>query len=253
MLFISPFFDEDAFPTCEEQSATVMQNDNPQGMIKVQFPWQKKKGLTTPWLRVVTPYAGKGKGMHIIPEVDEEVIIGFDNGNAERPFVFGAMFNGKASAGLGGAGNFMKGLQTPSGNKLQMNDKDGSVKMTDKGGASMKMDGAGNVAHNSAASHAVNVGGKKGNPQSLIKADSGGNITIDGKTSITLKVGDNSITISGSGITASAGKGTIDITALAGALTMSNTGGTMDITTDGALTITGGATAAISSGDTNIM
>ena len=126
MLFISPFFDEDAFPTCEEQSATVMQNDNPQGMIKVQFPWQKKKGLTTPWLRVVTPYAGKGKGMHIIPEVGEEVIIGFDNGNAERPFVFGAMFNGKASAGLGGAGNFMKGLQTPAGSRMQMNDKDGS-------------------------------------------------------------------------------------------------------------------------------
>lgn len=87
MLFISPFFDEDAYPTCEEQSAIVTDNDDPQGRIRVQFPWQKKKGLKTPWLRVVTPYAGKGKGMHIIPEIDEEVIIGFDNGNAERPLL----------------------------------------------------------------------------------------------------------------------------------------------------------------------
>jgi len=144
-IFISPFFDEDAFPTCEEQSATVMKNDHPQGMIKVQFPWQKKKGLTTPWLRVITPYAGKGKGMHIIPEIGEEVVIGFDNGNAERPFVFGAMFNGKASAGTGGAGNFMKGLQTASGNKLQMNDKDGSVTISDPSGNVLKMHGNGEI------------------------------------------------------------------------------------------------------------
>jgi hypothetical protein len=144
-------------------------------------------------------------------------------------------------------------IMTKSGNKLIMNDTEGSVKMTDKGGASMRFDGVGNVVTNSAASNVINVGGKEGNPQSLIKADAGGNIMIDGKTSITLKVGDNSITISGSGITASAGKGTIDITALAGALTMSSTGGTMDINTDGTLTITGGPSVFMSSGDTNIM
>lgn len=144
-IFISPFFDEDAFPTCEEQPATVTDNDDPQGRIRVQFPWQKKKGLKTPWLRVVTPYAGKGKGMHIIPEVGEEVIIGFDNGNAERPFVFGSMFNGKASAGTGGAGNFMKGLQTASGTRMQMNDQDGSITVSDKAGNTIFIDGAGNI------------------------------------------------------------------------------------------------------------
>ena len=159
MLFISPFFDEDAFPTCEEQSATVMQNDNPQGMIKVQFPWQKKKGLTTPWLRVVTPYAGKGKGMHIIPEVGEEVIIGFDNGNAERPFVFGAMFNGKASAGTGGAGNHVKGLQTASGNRIIFNDKDGSVFVRNGNGCgSITIDSAGNIYVDSCENIYLNAG-----------------------------------------------------------------------------------------------
>ena len=196
MLFISPFFDEDAFPTCEEQSATVMQNDNPQGMIKVQFPWQKKKGLMTPWLRVVTPYAGKGKGMHIIPEVGEEVIIGFDNGNAERPFVFGAMFNGKASAGLGGAGNFMKGLQTPAGSRMQMNDKDGSLHLQDNGGVSMKFDGGGNATTNAEKKHNVNVG--KG--QSVFNMDSDGNVIIYAKSSITLKVGENLLSIDKDGL-----------------------------------------------------
>jgi len=132
-IFISPFFDEDAFPTCEEQSATVMKNDHPQGMIKVQFPWQKKKGLTTPWLRVITPYAGKGKGMHIIPEVGEEVVIGFDNGNAERPFVFGAMFNGKENLGFFSKNNDIKTFSSKSGHTLLFFDGENpSISLTDK-------------------------------------------------------------------------------------------------------------------------
>ncbi|MCL9807656.1 type VI secretion system Vgr family protein [Flavobacterium amniphilum] len=187
-IYISPFFDEDAFPTCEEQSAIVMQNDNPQGMIKVQFPWQKKKGLTTPWLRVVTPYAGKGKGMHIIPEVGEEVIIGFDNGNAERPFVFGAMFNGKASAGKGGSGNYVKGLQTASGNKLHMDDNAGSVHLADKGGADLKFDGAGNVTLNANTSITFTCGGAE------IKMTQDGTIVISGDVKVKIDTKEAEIT-----------------------------------------------------------
>jgi type VI secretion system secreted protein VgrG len=187
-IFISPFFEEDAFPSCEEQSATVMQNDNPQGMIKVQFPWQKKKGLTTPWLRVVTPYAGKGKGMHIIPEVGEEVIVGFDNGNAERPFVFGAMFNGKASAGKGGSGNYIKGLQTASGNKLHMDDNAGSVHLADKGGADLKFDGAGNVTLNANTSITFTCGGAE------IKLTNDGTIVISGDVKVKIDTKEAEIT-----------------------------------------------------------
>ncbi|KFF01721.1 type VI secretion system Vgr family protein [Chryseobacterium luteum] len=202
-IFISPFFDEDAFPTCEEQSAIVTDNDNPQGMIKVQFPWQKKKGLKTPWLRVVTPYAGKGKGMHIIPEVGEEVVLGFDNGNAERPFVFGAMFNGEASAGLGGAGNFMKGLQTPTGSRLHMNDKDGSLHMQDNGGVSMKFDGGGNATTSAETTKTINVG--KGG-ESILKMDNGGNISLTCNTTITLSTGLSSITLNTDGTILIGGK-----------------------------------------------
>ncbi len=188
-IFISPFFDEDAFPTCEEQSATVMQNDNPQGMIKVQFPWQKKKGLMTPWLRVVTPYAGKGKGMHIIPEVGEEVIIGFDNGNAERPFVFGAMFNGKASAGVGAGGNHVKRLQSASGSGVEFHDKHGHSRLWDKVGDQIKLDGAGHITEHSNASHEISV--NKGNSKLLMTSD--GKITLDGTTSLKIKIGSSTL------------------------------------------------------------
>lgn len=255
-IFISPFFDEDAFPTCEEQSATVTDNDNPQGMIKVQFPWQKKKGLKTPWLRVITPYAGKGKGMHIIPEVGEEVVLGFDNGNAERPFVLGAMFNGEASAGLGGKGNFMKGLQTPTGSRLHMNDKDGSLHMQDNGGVSMKFDGDGNATTNANSNHAVNagsthttgVGGKKGAPpKSLLHMDSGGNITLDGKASITIKVGDSVISITGSEIKITSTNITTEAKSI-----LSEKGSDIKISSTASLDINGGPKATINSGNTQV-
>ena len=164
-------------------------------------------------MRVVTPYAGKGKGMHIIPEVGEEVIVGFDNGNAERPFVFGAMFNGKASAGLGGAGNFMKGLQTPSGSRLHMNDKDGSLHMQDNGGVSMKFDGGGNATTSANSNHHVNAGSQHatnvGKGSSTLTMDSGGVIDLSGKSKVTIKVGGSSIVIDGSSITLNSDKITI--------------------------------------------
>lgn len=202
-IMIAPYFDEDAYPECEEQSAIVMQNDDPQGRVKVQFAWQKKKGLTTPWLRVVTPYAGKGKGMHIIPEVGEEVIIGFDNGNAERPFVIGAMFNGKASAGIGGSGNHIKGLQTASGNKLQMNDQDGSVNLADKGGANLTFDGQGNATVKANESITFECGGSK------IKLTKDGSILIDG--SLEVKIDSDSITINGKKTSKIKGKDSVKI------------------------------------------
>ncbi|WP_185145244.1 contractile injection system protein, VgrG/Pvc8 family, partial [Apibacter muscae] len=50
---VPPYMDEDAFPACEEQSAIVTDNNDPQGMsrIRVQFPWQKAYGGQSPWIR----------------------------------------------------------------------------------------------------------------------------------------------------------------------------------------------------------
>ena len=210
-IIVPDYMNEDAIPLCEEQSAIVVDNNDPNGMsrIRVQFPWQKQSGGKSPWIRVATPYAGKGKGFHVIPEEGEEVIVGFENGNAEKPFVLGAMFHGEGKSGHGGAGNYIKGFQTASGNKLQMNDKDGSINLTDKGGANMAFDGAGNATTNANSNHTINagstnvinVGGKNDSPpQSMLKMDDAGNIVLDGKTNITIKVGNSSITISNDSI-----------------------------------------------------
>jgi uncharacterized protein involved in type VI secretion and phage assembly len=135
--------------------------------------------------------------MHVVPEIGEEVIVSFENGNAEKPVSLGAVFNGKGKSGHGGAGNYMKGLQTASGSKILMNDNTGSVLLEDHGQTSMKFDGAGNSSLGTSSSQTIVVGGSGESPdgQACLKMDKDGNITLEGKTKIILKVGDSEIEI----------------------------------------------------------
>ncbi|MFD0864049.1 phage baseplate assembly protein V, partial [Sungkyunkwania multivorans] len=76
-----------AYPKSDSQVGTVTDTADPDGYgrVKVQLGWQRPLGEHTPWLRVLTPHAGGEKGFHFIPEVGEEVLVGFEGGNAERP------------------------------------------------------------------------------------------------------------------------------------------------------------------------
>jgi type VI secretion system secreted protein VgrG len=126
--------------------------------IRVQFPWQKQVGEKSPWLRVVTPYAGGGKGQHILPEIGEEVLVGFENDNAEKPFVHGAIYHGEGKSGHGGEGNFIKSFQTATGIKLVMNDKEKSFLLEDPSGNTVFADGKGNMTLTAPNNMTITVG-----------------------------------------------------------------------------------------------
>ncbi|MDR2122658.1 MAG: phage baseplate assembly protein V, partial [Flavobacteriaceae bacterium] len=142
---IAPNMDESFFPRCTQQNAVVTDNNDPEEMsrIRVRFPWQKPEEQT-PWLRIVTPYAGEGKGMHVIPEIEEEVMVIFEGGNAEKPLVLGALFNGKGKSGYGGEGNYKKAFQTKNTLRL-VDDEEGSIMGKDKDGSFWKLEGDGTL------------------------------------------------------------------------------------------------------------
>ena len=137
-------FDENAFPRSEQQPAVVKDNNDPLGMgrVRVQFLWQAKRNEMTPWIRVVQPYTGGGKGFYFIPEIGEEVLVDFEGGNAERPFVIGAHYNGEAKSGYTPT---TKAIHTKSGTKILLNDAEGSVRIEDPSGNIYAMDGKGNI------------------------------------------------------------------------------------------------------------
>lgn len=133
-------------PHSETQSAIVTDNYDPKGLgrIRVKFHWMNGTEKT-PWIRVTSPHGGSEKGMYFMPEVGEEVIVGFEGASPTKPYIIGTVYNGKAKNSFGNAGNDVKALQTRSGNKVVMNDADGSVFVEDKDGNSIMLDGAGNI------------------------------------------------------------------------------------------------------------
>jgi type VI secretion system secreted protein VgrG len=66
------------------------------GRVKVQFYWDregKKDANSSCWLRVSTPWAGKGWGSINIPRIDQEVIVAFVEGNPDEPVIIGSVYN----------------------------------------------------------------------------------------------------------------------------------------------------------------
>jgi uncharacterized protein involved in type VI secretion and phage assembly len=75
--------------------ALVTQNKDPDGLcrVKVRYPWHDKPRESY-WARLAMPMAGKDRGLVLIPEVDDEVLVGFERGDLRFPYVLGALWNG---------------------------------------------------------------------------------------------------------------------------------------------------------------
>ena len=141
-----PYTNSDIYPVAPSCRAVVKDNEDPNGLgrIRVQFDWQIQlseetdEELMTPWLRMAQPYAGGGKGFSFIPEIGEEVMIDFEGGNAERPYVKGTLYNGvddvdnKWVANSNSA-NQIKAIRTRNGHTIEIHDEgnDGYIRIYD--------------------------------------------------------------------------------------------------------------------------
>jgi phage protein D len=78
----------------------VTNNNDPDqmGRVRVKFP-SLSDSEESAWARIATPSAGKARGLLMLPQPDEEVIIGFEHGDTRRPIVVGSVFNGKDKPG----------------------------------------------------------------------------------------------------------------------------------------------------------
>ncbi len=96
------------------------------GRIKISYPWLDAE--QTAWVRMAVPHAGKDRGWYSLPEIDDEVLVGFEHGNTDHPIVLGCLYN-KDNAPMQEAispDNDVKMFMTRSGNKIVLNDKSGA-------------------------------------------------------------------------------------------------------------------------------
>jgi type VI secretion system secreted protein VgrG len=153
------YTDVHAYAKAETQPAKVIDNNDPNGLgrVKVSFNWAGGN-IKSDWMRLIQPHAGAGKGFYFIPEIGEEVLVGFEGGSAERPYILGTNYNGSESSGYADASNNVKAIHTRSGTKIILNDGEGSVFIEDPSGNTWKMDGQGNIEVNAPKNFTVNAG-----------------------------------------------------------------------------------------------
>jgi type VI secretion system secreted protein VgrG len=183
------YTDVHAYAKAETQPAKVIDNNDPDGLgrVKVEFYWAGGN-IKSDWMRLIQPHAGAGKGFYFVPEVGEEVLVGFEGGSAERPYVIGTQYNGSESSGYSSSGNDQKVIHTRSGTKMVFNDAEGSVFIEDPSGNTWKMDGQGNIEVNAPKNFTVNASDIIMNASQNITATAGMNITesagVDKSTTI---------------------------------------------------------------------
>lgn len=168
-----------ADPVGEIQPAEVLENYDPEelGRIRVQFQWQKTTGDKTPWIRQAGSSAGGGYGHYFVPEKGDQVLVGFEHGNPDRPYVIGSLYHGSAKpTGFPDKDNYNKVIQTKSGNKIFLVDKPSSEEIKIENGhnsITLSLSGSGSIAISSSGD--ISLSGAN------ITISAGGNLTLSGK------------------------------------------------------------------------
>ena len=184
---------------------TKNKDDEGMGRVRVRYPWREGSEESY-WARLTVLAAGNDRGTLWIPEVGDEVLLGFDKGDINHPFVLGALWNGQdvpPEKNTDGENN-TKIFRSRSGHQIKFFDKDTkeSFEIKTKGGHVLLMDDS------------------AGSAQIIIKDSSGNKIEI--------KSAQNSLTIE-SGLSLKIKSQSIDIEA----------GASMNIKATGTISIQG--------------
>ncbi len=204
-----------------------------QGRIKIRFLWDWREDATadnSDWVRVVQPWAGNQWGGQFLPRVDTEVAVAFMDADPDRPVVVGGLYNGndkpiypkdeKTKLGFrsrsvtkGGANDF---------NEFTFDDKKGQERLFMHAQKDMKTevenDQTLEVGHDRTVSvkNDETVTIEQGNQSNTVKMGNQsnkvemgnidvkvdlGSISVEAMQSITLKVGQSTVTIDQTGVT----------------------------------------------------
>ncbi len=220
----------------------VSDNRDPErlGRVRLTFPWLSDD-FVSDWARTVQPGAGCTRGALVVPEVGDEVLVAFEQGSFQRPYVLGGLHNGVDTAPEGdgplidpnsGAvnrrafvsrtGHTVEMLETATGPKgIRIRTGDGHLK--------------------------IDLDEQK----TLITVHSDGTVTVEAKQGVTVDAGTGTLTLTGrdvsisakSGVKLDGGAGNVDVS--------SNTavnvkGTTVSVNGSASTEVKGGASCAIS-------
>ena len=124
--------------SAKAQRAIITHNQDPLKMnrVRVRYPWQGKTESaddlkasedSTPWIRIALPMASDGSGFNFLPEVGDEAIINFENGNIEKPYVEGMLYSGGQTVPFSHKRNNARVLSSVNGHCIIFSDPGSST------------------------------------------------------------------------------------------------------------------------------
>lgn len=175
----------------------VTDNDDPDGLgrVKVKYPWLSPDHASD-WARVAIPGGGAGRGIQYTPEINDEVLVGFELGDVHHPYVLGGLWNGRDTP-PGEKGKVVSGgkvqqrvIRSRSGHTITLDDNDGGggITIEDRKGNTVALDSGSNA----------------------LKVSVQGDTTIECVGNLTLKA-QGQLKVQGLGVKVDGGAGTVDV------------------------------------------
>lgn len=106
-----------------------VEDPDQQGRVQVSFPFLGGQNDST-WAPVATLMSGGDRGSWFMPEVGDEVLVAFSQGDVEHPFIIGFLWNGQDKPPASDISTKVRRLRTVSGHQIDFDDIDGEEKIT---------------------------------------------------------------------------------------------------------------------------
>jgi phage protein D len=206
-----------------------------QGRVKLAFPWLSDDYVSD-WARTVQAGAGKDRGAMVVPEVGDEVLVAFEQGDVRRPYVLGGLYNGvdtPKSAGVdvidsgSGAVN-RRSVISRRGHRIDLLDQDGRTEGVSITSSDEKLQVVLDAVGTSITVH------------------SDGTVKIEGRNGVVVDAGSAKLELKGGQISLSAQSG-VSIDGGAGPVSVKS-GADLSLQGSTQTTINGGGLASITAG-----
>ncbi len=204
------------------------------GRVLLSFPWLSETFIST-WARVVQAGAGEGLGMQIMPEPTDEVLVAFENGQLDSPYVLGGLYSADRLGAVPAAEliegtPMMRAFTSREGHQLLFNDNPDASSLT--------------IQTTFGASCIVRLSPETGISITTIE---GQPIIINSDSEVTVNA-EGAVVINASEVTLS-GEGAVEINGADVSITAE---GAVEITTEGAISLTGSEINLASEGSVSI-
>ncbi|MET9971845.1 VgrG-related protein, partial [Streptomyces sp. NPDC006356] len=232
-------------PSVANAVVTDVQDPLRQGRVKLQFPWLDD-AYVSDWARSVQ-LGGKGGGGVFPMDVGDEVLVAFDRGALDHPFVIGGLYNGRDLPTKVSDVPLHDGLKKKA-TRHTLSDRQGNrVDLLSQQTGGRKQ-GVRIASGNDKLT--INLD----RTQTEITIDSKGSVSITGSRSVSVEAGMNlslhgrrSVTIQSGGPLTLKGQGLVSLTSLGGVVDVNAMGGALNLASSGVASLTATGMVAINS------